>query len=172
MPLSFYHGFEAAEPVTRAAYPEQVRKLLEFLDGLQARDDQCQGTQFVAMCIETKFIRAKDASSVAFRWTDDPKAPAVSVREEDFMRNLFTYKQLTDTVKRRYSDFLENAKYHRIRQELEKEKRHCIERLLNPSNPGSSKQRFYNPSIVREFDKHYKIRSKALVSADGSPPSK
>lgn len=171
MPLSFYHGFEAAEPVTRATYPDQVRKLLEYLDGLAKMDDEREGTQHVAMCIETKFIRTKDASSVAFRWTNNPKAPSVSIREEDFLRNLFTYDQLTDAIKRRYSDFLANDKYHRIRKEFEKEKKHCIERLLNPRNPKSSKQRFYNPSIIREFDKHYTIRSKVSDSVEIGAPS-
>lgn len=171
MPLSFYHGFDAAEPVTRALYPDQVRRLLDYLDSLERADNESEGTQRFAMCIETKLVRAKDASSVAFRWTDDPNAPALVVREEDFMKNLITYEQLTALMKRRYSDFLANEKYHGVRRGLEKDRRYCIERLLNPSRSNSSKQRFYNPNIVQEFDKHYKIRSKAPISSEPDAPS-
>jgi len=163
MPLSFYHGFEVAEPITRAVYPEQVRKLLEYLDALEAHDDKSNGTQHVAMRIETKFVRAKDTSAVAFRWTDDPTAPSVSIREEDVFKNYpLTYLKLSETVKRRYSDFLANQDYHRIRRELEKDPKYCLQRLLDPSNPKSSRQRFYNPNILQEFDKHYKIKSKPV----------
>jgi len=174
MPLSFYHGFEAVEPVTRAAYPEQIKKLLNYLDNLEKTDDETDGSQHVAMRIETKFVRAKDASSVAFQWTDNPNAPSLAVREEDFMKNFpLTYKKLTDALRRRYSDFLENDKYHKARKVLEKDRKYCIERLLNPDNPKSSQQRFFNPNIIQEFDKHYQIRSKLSTSSEaaGSPPA-
>jgi hypothetical protein len=172
MPLSFYHGFEAAEPATRAAYPEQIKKLLNYLDALEKTDHETDGTQHVAMRIETKFVRAKDASSVTFRWTDDPKAPAVSVREEDILKNYpLRYSQLTDLLKRRYSDFMVTDKYHKIRRNLEKDRGYVIERFLDPGNPKSSRQRFYNPSIIQEFDKHYKIRSKSAGSGVAPIPA-
>jgi Domain of unknown function (DUF3644) len=170
MPLSFYHGFEAAEPAARAAYPEQIKKLLNYLDALEKTDDETHGTQHVAMRIETKFVRAKDASSVTFRWTDDPKAPAISVLEEDILKTYpLRYAQLTDLLKRRYSDFMVTANYHQIRRKLEKDRKYAIERLLDPGNLKSSRQRFYNPNIIQEFDKYYKIRSKPTNS--GEPPA-
>ena len=167
MPLSFYHGFEAAEPVTRAAYSEQIKRLLDYLDVLEKTDNETEGTQHVAMRIETKFVRAKDASAIAFRLTDNPNAPAIAVREEDFLKNYsFTYRKLTDALKRRYSDFVENIEYHKIRRQLEKEQKHSIQRTLDPSNPKSSRQRFFSPNIIHEFDKRYKIRAKPSVPVD------
>ncbi len=71
-----------------------------------------------------------------------------------------TYRELTDSMKRRYSNFVENKEYHRLRKKLEQEKKHAIVRLLNPSNPKSSSQRFYNANILQEFDKHYQVRKK------------
>jgi hypothetical protein len=173
MPLSFYHGFEAAEPATRAGYPEQVQKLLAYLDALQETDKDTEGTQHVAMRIETKFVRAKDENAVAFRWTDDPNAPAVAIREEDVLKNYpLTYRKLSDTVKRRYSNFLENNAYHKVRKELEKDPKFCLQRLLDPANPKSSRQRFYNANILQELDKHYTVKSKpvAAVPAFESKP--
>lgn len=171
MPLSFYHGFEAAEPVARAAYPEQVRKLLEYLDALEkTEEEEDDGTQHVALRIETKFVRAKDDTALAFQWTDDPNAPTIAIREEDFLKNYpLTYRKLTDTIKRRYSDFLENNEYHKIRKQYEKDKKYCIQRVLDPNNPRSARQRFFNANILQEFDKHYKRRAKPVVARKVPP---
>ncbi len=161
MPISFYHGFEAAEPVSRAAYPEQVQNLLSYIDAREAAEVQNEGSQHVALHLETRLVRGKDAAAIEFRYTDDPKAPAISIREQDVFKNYpMTYRDLSDAMKRRYSDFLENRAYHRLRQAFEREQKFCIVRLLNPQKPDSSKQRFYNANIFQEFDKHYTRRKK------------
>ncbi|SFU33537.1 hypothetical protein SAMN05216417_101321 [Nitrosospira multiformis] len=162
MPISFYHGFEAAEPATRTHYPVQVQKLLTYLDSLEQQDVADDAKQHVVLRLETKLVRGKDTSAVAFRWTDDPKAPAVMVREEDVLKSYpMTYRDLANTLKRRYVNFLENKDFLKIRQALEKENKYSIVRFLHPSNPNSSKQRFYNPNILQEFDKHYVRRIKS-----------
>jgi len=162
MPISFYHGFEAAEPATRVHYPEQVQRLLSYLDALENQPVDEAAKQHVALRLETKLVRGKDTASVAFRWTDDPSAPAITVREEDILKNYpMTYRDLASTMKRRYEDFLENKTFHKIRRVLEKDHKYVIVRLLHPSNPNSSRQRFYNPNILQEFDKHYICRKKS-----------
>lgn len=162
MPISFYHGFETAEPASRAHYPEQVQKLLAYLDSLEEEPVEAEAKQHVALRLETKLVRGKDARSVAFRWTDDPSAPAITVREEDIFKNYpLTYRDLADKMKRRYEHFLENKVFHKLRQALEKESKYAIVRLLHPSNPRSARQRFYNANILQEFDKHYTRRTKS-----------
>lgn len=169
MPLSFYHGFEAVEPTTRTGYSTQIRNLLSFLDRLEAANADEETTQHVALRIETKFVRVKDADAFAFRWTDDPKAPVINVREEDFLKSYpLTYQKLTELLKRRYSDFLANDHYHGIRKRLEKEKKYCIERSLDPNNPRSARQRFFNANIVQEFDRHYSLRAKTVAVASAA----
>jgi hypothetical protein len=171
MPISFYHGFESAEPASRAHYPEQVQKLLAFLDDLEAADNEENGTQHVALRLETKLVRGKDATSVVFRWTDDPAAPEVAVREEDVLKNYpMTYRDLTTALRRRYSNFVENQEYHMLRKAVEKERKYSLVRVLNPINPSSSRQRFYNPNIMQEFDKRYERRKKnaAIIGGDAA----
>ena len=46
MPISFYHGFEAAEPVSLSSYPDQIQRLLKYLDQLEEQD--LEGSQHVA----------------------------------------------------------------------------------------------------------------------------
>ena len=161
MPISFYHGFEAAEPVSRAHYPEQVQRLLAYLDSLEQQEPEGDCKQHIALRLETKLIRGKNASAVSFRWTDDPTAPAITVREDDILKNYpMTYHDLIDTMKRRYENFLVNGEFHKLRRELESEKKFAIVRFLHPENPKSSKQRFYNANILQEFDKYYERRKK------------
>lgn len=163
MPISFYHGFEAVEPATRAHYPEQIQRLLTYLDQLEESENAEEAVgQHVALRLETKLVRGKDVCSVAFRWTDDPTAPVLAVREEDALKNyLLTYRSLANVLKRRYSNFVENRAFHKLRKELEKDKKFAIVRLLNPENPRSARQRFYNANILQAFDKHYERRKKA-----------
>ena len=162
MPISFYHGFETAEPASRAHYPEQIQKLLTYLDSLEEGEAEEDAKQHVALRLETKLVRGKDACSVAFRWTDDPSAPVLTVREEDILKNYpMTYRDLANTMKRRYGNFLENRDFHKLRKDLEKEKKYAIVRLLHPNNPKSSRQRFYNANILQEFDKHYAHRKRS-----------
>jgi len=162
MPISFYHGFETAEPVTRAHYPKQVQRLLTYLDTLENQPIEEGAKQHVALRMESKLVRGKDASAVTFRWTDNPSAPAITVREEDVLKTYsMTYRDLANALKRRYANFLENKDFHRIRKALEKDSKYVIVRLLHPGNPASSRQRFYNPNILQKFDKHYVRRTKA-----------
>ncbi len=164
MPLSFYHGFESVAPVSVSIYPEQMQRLLTYLDTLdhsQSDDNVQPQRQHFSLRLETRLVRGKDTQAVAFRWTDDPSAPAVALREEDIRKMYpWTYRVLTDNLKKRYSDFLENNSYHVIRRPLEKNNKLVYIRFLDPNNPTSSKQRFYSPNIVNEFDKHYRRRTK------------
>ena len=165
MPLSFYHGFEAAAPLSVSKYSDQMQRLLTYLDTLadaQIQDDTQQSRQNFSLRLETRLIRGKDTQTMAFRWTDDPSAPAVALREEDVLKTYpWTYDVLTENLRKRYSNFIVNNSYHGIRRPLEKNKKLVLTRSLNPDNPTSSKQRFYNPNIFNEFDKHYQRRTKA-----------
>ena len=153
----------------RTRYPrrlsQQVQKLLDYLNNLEKTDDDADATQHVAMRIETKFVRAKDATAVTFRYTDNPTAPAVAVREEDFLKIYpLTYDDLTKILRRRYSDFGINREYHKLRQKLQQDRKNSIE-FLNLNSPRSSRQRFHNTNIIQEFDKHYHLKSKPPASS-------
>jgi hypothetical protein len=141
----------------------QMQRLLEYLDSLQKIQPERGGNagQHFALRLETRLARTKEDAVMSFRVTDDPKAPEVTLREEDVLKTYsLTYDELTKTMKRRYEDFLSNEKYHSLRRPLESNKKLCLLRALNPSNPKSARQRFYNPNILVEFDKHYKKRKK------------
>jgi hypothetical protein len=162
MPLSFYHGFEAMAAASVTAHPKQVQRLFDYLDSLIGQPEH-DSTKHVALRLETRFVKSKNNTAISFRWTDNPKAPMVQLSEEDVLRNYpLTYRALTDMLRRGYSDFKEGAEYHRLRRKIEQEKKYCIIRVLDPRNPKSSKQRFYNANIIVEFDKHFNKKKKNL----------
>ena len=66
MPISFYHGFETMLPTTTVNYPEQIRKLLEFLDVLEQINVEDDSGQHVALRLETKLVKGKGTSAIAF----------------------------------------------------------------------------------------------------------
>ena len=158
MPISFRHGFETAQVISGIRRGEQVRNLLEYISNLE--QSQPPGDiQRVAIYLETKLVRERSESAIEFNWTDNPDAPAITVREEDVLRAYpLTYKDLTDKLKSRYCNFLQNDRYHKLRQPLENDKRYSITRFLNPGNPKGGQKRFYSPNILSEFDKHYDRR--------------
>jgi hypothetical protein len=160
MPISFYHGFEVARPVSLTKYPEQVKRLLAYLDGLEAETEEYEGRQHITLRLETKLVRGKGASAIGFQWTDDPSAPALTVRDEDVLKNYpWTYDKLVNRLRERYENFLKNSEFHQILRILEKEKNFATLRELHPGNLKSPKRTFYNPNIVQEFDKHYVRRT-------------
>jgi len=164
MPLSFYHGFESAEPVSLNGYNEQTRNFLRYLETLEEKhaSDDVSGHQ-VTVCIETKFARAKSGDGMPFRWTEDPNAPAVTVKEEDvFKQYSLDYSALVLRLRERYTDFKSDDKFHRIKRRLNQEgKPFCIERYLDPIHKLGIPKWFYSPAVFKELDKHYTRRSAA-----------
>ncbi len=81
----------------------------------------------------------------------------VVIAEDDIRKQFpWEYAELTRRLKRRYYNFLQNAKYHKIRKPLEEDSRFCRVRYLDPTKPQtSSKKKYYNPNILSEFDQHY-----------------
>lgn len=132
--------------------------LIDYLTKLMAEDTTGGSKGFhVALDINVS-VKKSSMGAVAseYRLTTDPGAPALAVREEDIRRAYpWDYAELTERLKNRYNDFLQNRKYHSIRNALKGDERYSRTRLLDPGNKKSARKDFYNPNIVAEFDKHY-----------------
>jgi hypothetical protein len=112
------------------------------------------------LVVSTGAIKSETDVVSPVRVVDDPNAPAVRLEEEDMRTQYpFDYRKLSDAMRERYTDFLENSKYHRIRKSLEDNPRYCWPRYLNPNNPNSSKTFMFSRNIFEEFDKHYTQKS-------------
>lgn len=113
----------------------------------------------VGVELELRFVRRAEAGAIPVRLAPaDPNAVPVMMNEEDVLKNYpWRYTDLTKALRKRYVNFKENEEFHGVRRPLEGEKRYCCIRQLDPKKKNSPKQKFYNPNIVVEFDKHYRL---------------
>lgn len=157
MPISLFHDFEVGEVSSVSKYNQQMVNFLEYVNRVEQKIDGTEDPmRNITLTIESKVVRSKDSEALPFQWTDDPGAPFVAMKEEDVLKNYpYDYRELSNRLDERYTDFKQNQKYHQIRKELEEESKYCKKRHLNPGNPRSGTKKFYNPNILQEFDKHY-----------------
>jgi hypothetical protein len=152
MPLSFVSLPAGTDAVVLNT---EEKKFLAFVESLEPRSDNPAARYSVTVNIEVKFTRSKAKDALAVQITNDPKAPAVRLTEEQVReKNPWDYDRLTKECKNRYSDFKMTDKYHKLRKKLLADGLGVV-RYLDPGNPKSSKKPFFNPNIMAEFDKHY-----------------
>jgi hypothetical protein len=152
MPISFFHGFELIQPVPRS---EASQRFLEFLSQVDQEGD-ADSPHHVTLTIETKVVKAKGAEGVAVRWTNDPAAPAMRIREEDLLeRYPYDFADLVAKLRERYSDFKQDARFFKLKSPLESDAKYCRVRYLDPKNPKSGSKKFFSPETFKVFDLHY-----------------
>ena len=158
MPLAFVGGTSQVEAVTLNT---EERKFIDFLRTRIATDPGKHDDDYsVALRIDLKFARSKSANAPQVVVTNDPHATPVTLSEEDIReRYPWDYRILTTRLKKRYIDFSQNQRYHSLRKPLEEDERYCHKRYLDPATKAGIRKCFYNPNIVREFDKRYKRKS-------------
>lgn len=155
MPLAFFRDFDLASVVTLTSEETNIAKYLTNLS--YEYDSVSKDRKYsVTLEINVKLKRSSLSSAARLALGDNPDAIPVTLTEED-IRSLYPwdYKQLTDRLRDRYSDFKENNSYHSIRSSLIKDKRYVMSRYLDPGNKKSAKKYFYSPNILNEFDKYY-----------------
>lgn len=104
--------------------------------------------------------KGKLGADIPCRITNDPNAPEVRIGEESLLKEYsLRYDDLTKMLRKRYTDFIANNNYHRIRKEICEKPGYKFTRYLDPEKSKSCKN-FYPLKIIEEFDKHYTIKVK------------
>jgi EC042_2821-lke REase len=156
--------FESPAGIIQTVFPDDAKGAVSKLEKLLA--DTKRAFPFdpskpfnVGVEIDLHFVRKPINSAMAVRLAPgDPNAVPVTITEVDARKTYpWTYENLRRHLRKRYSDFKENEKYHKIRKPLESDARYCHLRQLDAKNPKSAKQLFYNPNILGVFDQHYTI---------------
>ena len=159
MPLAFHSPAEVVESLRSDRHPMAVRRLLDRIKEVERDYPSDENSTFsVTMQVNLKFVRTSRNEGLHVRITrDDPNAVAVTITEEDIREHFpWDYAELTERLRSRYTEFLQNQVYHGVRKVLEDDERFCRVRFLDPSRPGQGlKKRFYSPGILTEFDRHY-----------------
>lgn len=157
MPIGFVEGGQ----VTASQVGANEKRVTEFLRNqiVAGVAEETPGYD-VALRMDLRFARSRAQDAVEVVVTNDPNATPVTLTEEDLRdRYPWDFKTLTAQLKKRYVNFKQNAEYHAIRRPLEEDERYCRARYLDPRTTSGVPKRFYNPNIVREFDRHYQRSS-------------
>jgi len=153
--LYFRHGAKS-EPCVASDIKEILERYVALrkdflLDGISQVLEAPEGAKIVVYDTKT---------SSEVRLSDDPNAPAARLEEKELVELYpFDYHELTNMLRKRYSDFGENNKFYEIKKLLEYDNKYCYIRFLNPRNKKGSMKRLYSMNIVKEFDKHYTLRN-------------
>jgi len=158
MPIGFVSNISGTNAI---AISGEEKRLIEYIAETEKQSKNPDADEYAfALNIDVKFNKvSKSKHATEVRITNDDGALPVQITEEDIREKYpWDYGILTTRLVKRYVDFKQNHQYHKMRKKLEKQTKYCKIRLLDPSKPNSLQKKFYNPNIVKEFDRHYRRR--------------
>ena len=157
MPMTFFHEFEAISSFSLNTNKVQIENLLKYIAEKESIEPSDENKEFnISLKLETKFVKSTSTESLLVNYSTDPNAIKINIQEEDALKNYpYDYDKLTIALKNRYSDFLINNKFHRLKKQMRGSKKYCKTRLLDPNNSKSPKKDWYSSEVFKEFDKYY-----------------
>lgn len=156
MPLAFVTPQKSADALLLS---KEEKNVASFISSLEAANDP-NADYAVSVNVELKFLRSKADEAIKVQVTNDPSAPKVQLTEEHLKDKYpLNYATLTVACSARYSDFVQNQKYHDLRKPLKADKRYCHVKKLDPDNPKSVKQEWYSQAVFNVLDTHYTVKS-------------
>ena len=156
LPLSFISGNREIDAVSVSS---DERNLIDYLRQLAQSDAASDDTFSVAVRLDVKLERSRLDTATRVIVTNDIGAMPLTLREEDIREKYpWDYKELTNRLAKRYSDFKLNPAFHAVRKPLLSNPAYVNSRFLDPGNPKSSKKDFYNSNVLQVFDQHYSKR--------------
>lgn len=170
--LSKYHlfimpiGFVAPPPDAESiVVSSDEAQLVQYLSLMAASGDVRDDDPYqVSLTLSLKMKRTSMATGLKVAITNDPDAPKLFLKEEDFRaRYPWDYAELSKQMSKRYTDFKLTEKYHKLRKSLTADSKYCMSRFLDPGNPKSARKEFFSQQIMTEFDKHYSLRKIAAL---------
>ena len=153
LPLAFIADLGKADAVVVSAGESNLIKQLKTL----AATPMDRHSEFsVAIKLAVKIDKSNLDGASKIKYSKDDDAVKVNLTEDDFrVKYPWDYNELIARLKSRYADFKLNPKFLNIRKPLLGDERFHNRRLLDPSNPKSSKKDYYSANVLNEFDRHY-----------------
>lgn len=132
------------------------KNLLEFIAKQRIKEDGTSEHD-IALVIDVKLNRGEKGLQVRF---DKTGAPIFQDSEEVFKKKYsLDHAALLAQLKERYTDFIQNNKFHALKKEICKNSEFSDERYLDYEKMSGTKKTYYSSNIFKEFDKHYTKKS-------------
>lgn len=140
---------------------QRQRKLLRRLHEIAAGATNPDGAYLIAAEIKVN-IHASGTGGGTIGITDDPNAPEVQISDEQLLEMFpATYKDgLIPELRRRYANFKMGTEFNDLMRAVKTDPDCTHVRRLDPENPRSGKNEFYNVDAVcrKHLDQHYERR--------------
>lgn len=157
IPISFSLDNKLVDAVPKNR-PKAVAKFLAHCEKLET---ETKGTSDFAFSVSVQFDvqKKKVDGAVPVMIVRDGGDLTITVDDDRIPPGFdWDYEELVKWMSQRYLNFIRNKSFYAIKQGLEKEAKFCFVRRLNPKKKGGISQKYYNPNIMAEFDKHYTLR--------------
>lgn len=99
--------------------------------------------------------KGSESQGDGFRITDDPNATPVRIDDSSHLEDCYDYQDLKTKLQKRYTNFLQNSEFYKIKKQLETNSNLCYINYLDNKNKKGGNKKYYFPIILKEFDKHY-----------------
>ena len=170
IPISFALNQAHSEAVAKAP-PAEVARFLAHIKSEEVKVSATPSEYFYSVVVNFSIIKKAANGAVPIKIAAPGEVVQITVSIEDDKLPpgmTWAFKDLVAALKKRYSNFVQNNHFYKLKTTLEKNKLLCHERRLVPSNKKSTKVIFYNPNIIFEFDRHY--TPKVSQAPPPSPP--
>jgi len=168
IPISFALNQAHSEAVAKAP-PAEVARFLAHIKSEEAKVSATPSEYFYSVVVNFNIIKKAADGAVPIKLAAPGEVAQITVSIDDDKLPpgmTWAFKNLVAALKKRYSNFVQNNEFYKLKATLEKNKLLCHERHLVPNNKKSTKVIFYNPNVIFEFDKHYTPK----VSKAPQPP--
>jgi len=153
MPLAYVDAKVDASSIKT----DEVQKYINFVKNKVNATTDDEYT--VAISIDIHFNKSNSFDAIGVKYSAD--GIPITISEEDIRAKFpLDTKKLTDTAKRRYSDFKQDKKFNTLMKTIKSNDKLCYIRQLDPENPKSNKKPFYSSNVWQELDKKYTRKSK------------
>jgi hypothetical protein len=162
MPLSFFHLSEI-ESFSVNKFDKQTKNLLNYIktkERYYPSDDKKD--HHISLILKTSFEkvpRIEKTSTMEFKITTDPNAPAFRVEQESTFKNKYTldHSDLLKNCKLRYSNFSEGKRFNDVKKNILKpNKKYSDQWPANYKKPKLTDPYFYSLECYKILDNYYK----------------
>jgi hypothetical protein len=158
IPISFALNQAHSEAVAKAP-PAEVARFLAHIKSEETKVNATPSEYFYSVVVNFDIVKKSADGAVPMKLAAPGEKAQITVSINELPPGMtWMFEKLVAALKERYSNFVQNNAFYKLKAALEKDNRFCHERHLVPSNKNSSKVKFYNPNIIFEFDKHYTPR--------------
>jgi hypothetical protein len=169
IPISFDLDQKVVDAVAKKS-SDAVTKFLVHMQTVEASLSKRESEYAFTVRIDFDLIKKKDDGAV--------KAAVVGSKDADLKVTVqgdnvppgftWTYEELVEKLKSRYSDFKQNAAFHALMRPVKENEKLCYERYLDPVNKKGGKKSYFNPNAVKEIDPHYTLKGPTLFEPEAT----